>query len=207
MTGKGLFKHSSKPALCLLLLVWGSVFSLHGETEYWRDFFYMIDNVSYDKAPLFYHPLGEKEAVSMGDYTVVYLDAKGRLKEALTYQSKRPLYYYYYLYGSETGLRARISYYFQESNRAVKNSLVYYYYQEGYLKATSYFEFSLLTPGEKIRVFTKIYDRERDYKVIDEFSLMGMTELQAVMRANEEQVDRAMREFTGGELFLRELTP
>jgi hypothetical protein len=204
--GGGYLREKSLAPMLFLILLAGIVSPLSAEEEYWRDFFYLIDNKSYDKAPLFYHPLTEKEAKSMGNYTVVFLDPQGRLKEALTYQSRDPLYYYFYYYGDISRPQARFSYYFQDRNRAVKSNLVYYYYSNGTLIATSYFEYSLLSPGEKIRSFTKIYQDGEDPVYLDQFELSRQSELKQFMEESERVVDRAMKDFRGGELFIKELS-
>lgn len=193
-----------KLILPILLSLWGLI-SLSAKEEYWKDFFYLIDGNSYDRAPLFYHPLTEREAESMGNYTVVFLDEQGILKEALTFQSRQPLYYYFYLYDSSSHPMARISYYFQDSDRAIKSSLVYFYYRGNRLYATSYFEYSLLTPGEKMRSFTKIYEEGKDPIQINSFTLEQNPDLFAFLNRTEEVVDQAMKSFQGGELFRREL--
>ncbi|MDC7221972.1 MAG: hypothetical protein PQJ59_18730 [Spirochaetales bacterium] len=190
--------------LILLISFWGSL-SLSAKEEYWKDFFYLIDGNSFDKAPLFYHPLTAREAESMGSYTVVYLNDVGILTEALTFQSREPLYYYYYLYDSNYHPLARISYYFQQSDKAVRNSLVYFYYDQGRLLASSYFEYSLLFPGEKTRTFSKVYDEERKGRSLSELELMAKTDLLDFMESAELKVDQAMGGFQGGELFKRKL--
>ncbi|MDC7224418.1 MAG: hypothetical protein PQJ60_11810 [Spirochaetales bacterium] len=194
-------KAFSPSILILLLVIISGGNRLFAEEEYWKDFFYLIDGNSFDKAPLFYHPLTEREALSMGDYTVVFLNDSGILTEALTYQGREPLYYYYYLYDETFHPLARISYYFQQADKAVRNSLVYFYYCENRLCASSYFEYSLLIPGEKMRTFSKVYDEERQGKTLGEFELIKRADLQLLMAETEEKVDAAMSGFQGGELF------
>jgi len=201
----GSLRGREKPLLVLLLFLAGGVLPLFGEEEYWKDFFYLIDGSSYDKAPLYYHPMTEREAESMGSYTVVYIGETGIMTEALTFQARKPLYYYYYLYDGESHPLARVSYYFQQTDRAVKSSLVYYYYCSGRLCATSYFEYSLLIPGEKMRTFTKTYDQNRDFKTLTELDLMRQPDLLSLMEETEDRVDLSMQSFQGGELFRKKL--
>ena len=191
--------------LAVILLAAIGTSPLFAKEEYWKDFFYMIDGNSFDKAPLFYHPMTQREAESMGSYTVVYLDERGILTEALTFQSREPLYYYYYLYDDNYHPLVRISYYFQRSDKAVRSSLVYFYYSEGRLFASSYYEYSLLFPGEKNRTFSKIYDEERKGRMLSEMELQRDSRLLALMEATELRVDGAMEGFQGGDLFRSKL--
>jgi hypothetical protein len=188
-----------------LLLSLIGLSSLYGEEEYWKDFFYLIDGSSFDKAPLFYHPITKREAESMGNYTVVYLNELGIMSEAITYQGREPLYYYYYLYDGNSHPLARVSYYFQQADKAMRNSLVYFYYCENRLCATSYFEYSLLIPGEKMRTFSKVYDAERQGRFVSEIDLLRMSDLVALMEKTENKVDETMTGFQGGELFQKRL--
>ena len=201
----GLSTVKTQLILAMILLAAIGTSPLSAKEEYWKDFFYMIDGNSFDKAPLFYHPMTQREAESMGSYTVVYLDDRGILTEALTFQSKEPLYYYYYLYDDDYHPLVRISYYFQRSDKAVRNSLVYFYYSEGRLFASSYYEYSLLIPGEKNRTFSKIYDEERKGHMINEMELQRDAGLLALMEETERRVDGAMEGFQGGDLFRSKL--
>ena len=191
--------------LTVILLAVIGTSHLYAKEEYWKDFFYMIDGNSFDKAPLFYHPMTEREALSMGSYTVVYLNEAGIMTEALTFQSREPLYYYYYLYDDNFHPLVRVSYYFQRSDKAVRNSLVYFYYCDERLCASSYYEYSLLFPGEKNRTFIKSYDEERKGHMITELELQADQELLGIMGETEKRVDEAMAGFQGGELFRNKL--
>ena len=208
MREKGLVRSERayrKIVFIVLLNLAGGLFTLFAAEEYWKDFFYLIDPSSYDKAPLYYHSLSEREAQSMGSYTVVNIGETGIMSEALTFQGRKPLYYYYYLYDRDSHPLARVSYYFQQADRAAKSSLVYYYYCDSRLCATSYFEYSLLIPGEKIRTFSKVYDEERNSRTLSERELMGNAVLMSLMEEMEETVDQLMKNFQGGELFRKKL--
>jgi len=158
---------------------------LHGQ-EYWQDFFFLYDPLSFDSPPYMSMELTEEQANSTGTYTVV-LSEQGKMEEALSYIENDPKYFYSFFYTDQGDPLLRRSFFVDDFlELSPLNELFYYYDQQG-LMAVSLFEYSLFDKNIKTRQFTKIRDQGKlIYK--DSFQLKKSEELMSNMEEWEEDV-------------------